>query len=271
MNRGLLIKSLREAWLATLLLGLAVAGFEAFLAYVIPTFFEDLFGQMVNLEFIQDILKVLLGTEMEGAIGLQAMTSIPWVHPVVLALIWAHAIVLCTRLPAEEIDRGTIGVLLALPVSRTRVYLCDSVVWSGAGFFVVMMGLVGSLVGTRFVAPELRSDPGALVIVVIYLFCLYLTVAGVTCLVSSLSDRRSRAVSVVFAIVLLSFLLNFLAQFWGPAKSVAFLSVLNYYRPLYVLRDSSWPVADMLTLLAVGVVFWLAGMLIFARRDICAD
>ncbi len=134
---------------------------------------------------------------------------------------------------------------------------------------MVAMGLVGSLIGARLVAPGLRGDSGALVIVVVYLYCLYLAVAGVACLVSSLSNQRGRAVGVVFAIVLLSFLLNFLAQFWEPAKSMAFLSVLNYYRPLLVLRNSSWPVADMLTLLAVGAVFWLAGALVFARRDIC--
>ncbi len=88
-------------------------------------------------------------------------------------------------------------------------------------------------------------------------------------MVSSLSNRRGRAFSVVFALVLVSFLVNFLAQLWEPAKSLAFLSVLDYYQPLLILRSSSWPVANMLTLLTVGVLFWLAGMLIFARRDIC--
>ncbi len=125
MNRGLLIKSIREVWLTTALLGLALAGFEALLAYIIPIFYEELTDQLANLKFVQNILKVLLGSEIDGAIGRVAMTSIPWVHPIVLALVWAHGIILCTRLPAEEIERGTIGVLLALPVSRTRVYLCN--------------------------------------------------------------------------------------------------------------------------------------------------
>ncbi len=268
MNRGLITKTIREVWLTTALLGLALAGFEALLAYIIPTFFEELTDQLANLKFLQNFFKSLLGSEIGGAVGPVAMSSLPWVHPVVLALVWAHAIILCTRLPAEEIDRGTIGVLLALPVSRTRIYLCDSVVCAGAGLFVVMTGLVGSLIGARLVAPELRSDPGVLVIVVIHLYCLYLAVAGVACLVSSLSNRRGRAVGVVFAIVLLSFLLNFLAQFWSPAKSMAFLSVLNYYRPLLVLRDATWPVTDMAVLTAVGAVLWLGGGIIFARRDI---
>ena len=41
MNRGLLIKSLREAWIATMLFALALMGIEAMLAYVMPTFFDE--------------------------------------------------------------------------------------------------------------------------------------------------------------------------------------------------------------------------------------
>lgn len=269
MNRGLLIKSIREVWLTTALVGLALAGFEALLAYIIPTFYEDLTSQLANVKFVQDMLKVLLGSEIDGAIGRYAMTSIPWVHPIVMALVWAHGIILCTRLPAEEVDRGTIGVLLALPISRTRVYVCDSVVCVAAGFVVVMMGLLGSLAGAHRAVPELRSDLGSLVIIVVHLYCLYLAVGGMTCLVSSLSDHRGRAVGVAFAIVLLSFLLNFLAQFWSPARSVSFLSVLNYYQPLRVMQSSTWPITDMLVLSVTGAVFWLAGAIVFARRDIC--
>jgi ABC-type transport system involved in multi-copper enzyme maturation permease subunit len=271
VNRGLLIKSVREVWVTTVLIGLAVGLFEALLAYIIPNFFEELTGHLASLKFVENIFKGLLGSDLGGAIGPEAMASLPWVHPIVLALVWAHGIILCTRLPAEEIDRGTIGMLLALPISRTRIYVCDSVVWMCAGAVVVAMGLAGSLIGARFVTPEMRSDPSTLVIVVIHLYCLYLAVAGVACLVSSLSNRRGRAGGAVFAIVLVSFLLNFLAFFWVPAKNVAFLSVLHYYQPLRILRESAWPTADMLTLLAVGLVFWIAGAVAFARRDICTS
>jgi len=40
-------------------------------------------------------------------------------------------------------------------------------------------------------------------------FGVYLAVGGIAFLVSALSDRRGRAMAVVFAIVLASFLLNF--------------------------------------------------------------
>jgi hypothetical protein len=88
-------------------------------------------------------------------------------------------------------------------------------------------------------------------------------------LVSALSDRRGRAVAVAFALVLASFLLNFLAQFWWLAKHVAFLSVMQYYQPAKILSTGLFPWQDGLVLLAVAATTWLLGCEIFARRNVC--
>ena len=104
--------------------------------------------------------------------------------------------------------------------------------------------------------------------VIANLYCLYVAVGALVGLVSSLSDRRGRTVAVVFAIVLASFLFNFLTQFWPRARAVAFLSLLNYYRPLLILGDTTSPFADMLVVLATAAVLWTAAALNFARHDI---
>ena len=269
MIRGLIGKTIREVWLSTLLFALAMVSFEALLAYMLPMFDERVLGQWLQLEFMQGMFKALLGTEVGSTIGPVAVASIAWLHPVVLALVWAQAITYCTRMPAGEVDRGTIDVLFGLPVSRTRVYVLESVVWLASGLVLLAIGLLGNLMGGWSLDPQAPVAPGQLIIVVINLYCLYIAVGSVAYLVSSLSGRRGRAVGIVFGIVLASYLLNSLAQFWGPAKSVAFLSLQYYYRPLLVLRETAWPVKDMLVLIAVGAVLWLAGAMIFARRDIC--
>ncbi len=268
MNRGLILKSARELWATTLLFGLAVAGFEMLLTYVVPTFFTDI-EFVMQMRFVRMIFRGLLGTEIGDVVGPTLMTSIAWVHPIVLALIWAHEITICTRLPADEIDRGTIDVLLSLPVSRTRIYVCATLVWLASGLFVLGMGMAGNLIGSRFAGSEQLTSMRQLVIIVANLFCLYLAVGGIAWLVSTLSDRRGKALGVAFGIVVASFLLNFLAQFWEPAQAVSFLSVLSYYRPLSVVQGGAWPMGDMLALAGTGVVLWLVGACVFARRDIC--
>ena len=270
MNYGLMTKTVREVWLSTLLFALGLGALEGMLASLLPTIYEQLPDRWLQIKFMQSMLKALLGTEVGSAIGPGVIAAIAWAHPMVLVLVCAHAIAFCTRVPAGEVDRGTIDVLLSLPVSRTGVYFSESAIWLASGLAVVMVGLIGNLTGRWMYGAEPRGDSAQLVIVTANLYCLYIAVGGFTCLVSSMSDRRGWAVAVVFGVVLASFLLNFVAQFWLPAKSVSFLSVLSYYRPMFILRDSTWPVADMGVLLVVGVVLWGLGAIVFARRDICA-
>lgn len=106
-------------------------------------------------------------------------------------------------------------------------------------------------------------------LIVFNLFCLYVSIGGVAFFVSSISERRGRAVFAIFAIVVASFLVNFLAQFWAPAEPFAFLSVVEYYQPANIIRSGTLPAADIAVLLGVGLVAWFAGREIVARRSIC--
>ena len=271
MNRGLILRALREWWPMTLGLAIALMLVEAILGYVLPTFREQFAAQLIQLAFMQKLIGAMLGVDLAGnggSIGPELFTSIAWVHPVPLALVWAGAIVGCTRVPAGEVDRGTIDVLLGLPVSRRQVFLSESAVACAAGIALMAAAGAGHMLGALGVPPQLRAAPARLIIVLANLLCLYLAVGGIAWLVSSLSDRRGRAITAVFVIVLASFLLNYLAQFWKPAQQLAFLSILHYDRPLTIIRDGTRPTRDMLVLLSVAAAFWTTGGLIFARRDL---
>ncbi len=271
MNRGVLLKTFREAWLATLLFGVGLFIFEALLAFVFPTFFDEMAAPMLNLPFFRNILRALLGAEVGDSLGPKVLGSLAWVHPVALTIVAGHEIVFCTRVPAGEVDRGTMDVLLALPVSRWQMYASETAVWLGTGVVVLLMGMAGCLLGGLAVAPENRTDFSLLVRIVANLFCLYLAVGGLAFLVSTLSERRGRAIAVVFALVLSSYFLNVLAQYWVFAEKIAFLSTLHYYKPFAIMQNSAWPVKDMLLLAGCGAALWTAGGIIFARRDICTS
>ena len=130
INRGILLKSAREVLPITLLLGGLLMLVQAVLAYVLPTFSAQFSSQMLRVEFVRNLIQAMLGTDMAEGVGPQLFVAMPWVHPVVLALVWAHAIIVCTRVPAGEVDRGTIDVLLGLPVSRWWLYVTET--WCGS-------------------------------------------------------------------------------------------------------------------------------------------
>jgi ABC-2 type transport system permease protein len=268
MNRGVILKSARELLLPTILLGLALAIAEAVLGYALPTFAKQIVGNILQMPFVQNFIRALVGAEVAAGTGPEMFTAIAWVHPVVLAIVWAHAAISTTRVPAGEVDRGTIDVLLGLPVSRWGVYASDTAAWLGAGLLLLALATLGNATGSSFLAPELRPMWGRIAIVLINLLALYAAVGGLSYLCSSLSNRRGWSIGAIFGIVVTSFLINYLAQFWEPAKKLEFLSVLRYYRPLFIVRDGAWPTANIAVLSAAAASLWVAGGAIMARRDL---
>jgi ABC-2 type transport system permease protein len=268
MNRGLMLRALREVWPPTLLLGCALMLVEGILAYVLPRFAEQFSEQIREMQFVQTIIKAMLGADVSAGLGPEMFMAIPWVHPVVLAVVWAHAIVCCTRVPAGEVDRGTIDVLLGLPVSRWGLMVSESAVWLASGVVVVAMGVAGSRLGGVRLAPWQRPELARIVIVAANLFCVYFAVGAFSWLMSALSDRRGRAITSAMLVLLASFLLNYLAQFWSVAEKLSWLSLLSYHRPLEVLRDGKWPLKNMAVLIGAGAALWTAAGVVFSRRDL---
>jgi len=268
MIAGLWRKAWGEIWITTLLCGLGLCLFEAVLAYIGWTFREQLSGPLLKLPFVQHMIASLVGGSVGGELSLEALGAIAWAHPVFLALCWAHAITICTRFPAGEIDRGTIDSLLALPVRRRDVFLAEVLAWLASGVVLMALASLGAWAGNQFVPAENRPHPRLVAIVVANAFMLYAAVGAMTLCVSSLSERRGKAVGVAFALVLLSFLLNVLAQFWEPARKFAFLSFLNYHRPLAAFRDASWPWGDLAALFGATLAFLGASLWALSRRSL---
>jgi len=267
--RGIALKAAYEAWPATLMCGLLLLGVEAILAYVIPTFQAQFSESLMQIKFVQTFVGAMLGVDASQQLGVEAFTAYPWVHPVVLALIWTHALVCTTRMPVGEIDRGTVDVTLTLPVTRWGMLTAESLVWIAAGIVVLALGYAGNELGGSYVDASMRPQTRESLLVMANLFCLYLAVGGLSWLVSASSNRRGPALILVFMILLASFLLNFLAQFWSVAERISFIGMLNYYRPIYILRDHTVPWQNMAILLAAALTLWTAAGITFNRRDVC--
>ena len=123
MNRGLLLRAFRESWPATLVIGLVLLGVEALLAFVLPRFSAPTGAGMAELDFVRSIIQAMLGTEIAGRIGPPMFQAIAWVHPVALALLWAHATISCTRVPAGEV---TAARWMCCSACRYRGRSCSS-------------------------------------------------------------------------------------------------------------------------------------------------
>jgi hypothetical protein len=238
------------------------------LTSILPQFKDGLNEMLANIPFVKTMIGALLGSDLADEINARMLQSVVWVHPVVLAIVWGHEIVFCTRVPAGEIDGGTVDLLLGWPVSRRGVYQCDSLVWLASGAFILALGWVGFTIGAQKMPAEMRPEGMHIVWVLMNLSCVYAAVGGLAYLCSSMCSRRAWAIAIVFGLLLCSFLLSFLAQVWDLAKQLSFLSVLEYYQPAEIVRSGQFPAGDILVLLACALLTWLLGGEIVARRSI---
>jgi hypothetical protein len=262
----------RKIWLENrwqlLLFAAALFLVPALLTLLLPKLEEGLNQVFASLPFIRKFIQALLGDDLGERIGPQSLQAIIWVHPTVLALIWAQEIVFCTRVPPGEIDRGTIDVLLSWPISRRGIFLTESLFSAAIGLALCLSMFAGHFLARQFANSAAPPELTRVLLVLANLYCMYLAVAAVTLLIASLSNHRGRAMAAIFAMVLASFLLNFLVQFWPQVERLGWLSILHYYRPAETLATGrlAWP--HLTVLLSITGIAWIVADEIFARRSI---
>lgn len=268
MNRGIAKLAFRESWPAAAIFCLGICALQASLAAIVPSFQDDVTEIISRLKFVQQIFAALLGTDPESTIGPAALAAMPWTHPIVLAIVWTHAIMQFTRYPAGEIDRGTIDWTSALPVRRWTAYCTHSVISVGSGVLLIAAGFVGNMIGVLFAGPVEGLTLAVRIRINANLLVLFLAVGGVAMLFAACSNRRGRAAGAALAILLASFLVNVLSTFNTVIRRVDFLGILTYYRPMQIMTGDAWPSRDLLVLGAIAAVCWIAGAMVFTRRDI---
>jgi len=254
----------------TIALALGLCVTEVLFVFALSTFFQDMIGTFLQVPFVRKLVAVLLGVDVNGDIGPMLLMSLAWVHPLVLSLAFAHALIVCTRVPAGEIDRSTIDLILSVPASRTELYCSETIVWLLTGLMVIACGFIGNVVASVAMQTSEMGTIGSRALVALNLYALYLAAGGIAWFASSICDRRGRAVAIAFGILIASLLIHILAAFNAKLKSIAFLSLFEYHRPIFILQGHATALHDMGILLLVGISFWLAGLLLFARRDIPA-
>jgi beta-exotoxin I transport system permease protein len=268
VNLALVGKTARDHRWTLLLTTVAVTLFPVVVMNAFLSFPWEMMQQFLKVPFVATMIRVLTGTEMADGFNITALGGFVFVHPVMLTVTWAFIIVLSTGSLSGEVDSGTADILLALPVSRWSTYVSVTC-WTFLCCPLLALCIWGGLwIAVRTTTMPEVMDLWRFRFVVVNCCCLMWAVAGLASLVSAVSSRRGKATGVVFAILIVSFLLNWLAAFWPAVEHVSLLGVLRYFRPLVILRDARINPVDISVLLAAAGVTWSIGGIVFARRDI---
>jgi len=268
VSRAIISKTFRDTRFVLLLAAIAVVLFEMLYIIAIHYFVRDVNAYVRALPSIgRQFVQRIAGTDAIEQLTLSGMMSIGYAHPFVFVVLWTFSIAYATRVIAGEVDRGTADLLLALPVRRAAVFVSLTLVWLACGVLLTAAPWLGTWLGQTLFNKG-PFDLPRLAMVSANLFALYLAIGSGALMVSAMLSRRDQAVFIVASVLLVSYALNFLSEFWEPAKRVAFLGILEYYRPVPIMNTGQWSARDMCVLLSCAAVFWSIGLATFARRDI---
>jgi len=266
---GLLSKIWMEVRWPVLWFSLGLCAIMGLLTALLPKVLGNIHTMFDKMPMVKPLITALLGVDPGDQMSSQLSQAFLWVHPTVLTLIWAHEVMYCSRMPAGEIDRGTADFLLCLPVSRWKVFMAETIGWLISGVCILSFGYAGHLIASLTVQAEMRLSVCHTMMVMANLAAVYLAVGSFAFFLSALSDRRGRAIGVIFAMMLASFLLNFLAQFQDWARNASWLSVMEYYRPAIIIQTGLFPRFDIGVLLCIALTFWIVSGVTFRMRSIC--
>lgn len=262
-----------KQWRQQTATGLACAALLLTFGLVIVVSFHA-FGDVIQEQMMERMAsgamgEIFFGGAPQATDFLGTFLSIAFTHPLVLLLLCGFAIAVASRAFAGEIERGTIDVLLAAPVTRVQLVLA-----SGGAFAAGLAGLLlahwaGLRLGLQLtgIQPS-RGLLTGLAWAGLNLAALVLCVGGYSFLTSALSSERGRAAGLAAGVTIVFYFFNVLAQLWEKARFMEHLSIFHYHQPLPILASGApaWAHLAVLTGLAAGS--FLAALWVFGRRDI---
>ncbi len=99
------------------------------------------------------LVKTLLGGERIDLNQAMDFLSVCLVHPIMLTILPLWAISRSTQAISGEIDRGTMELLLAQPISRSGVWLGHLIAETTAMLCIATMGVSGLVLGSWIISP----------------------------------------------------------------------------------------------------------------------
>lgn len=265
-------KAVADAWLHLAIscgLLLAFGWVFVWLMSTVPTsVFAGALRWMPN--FFKAMIQVPLG-DLASPLG---RISVLLVHLITILVCIGWALGRGSNSVSGEIGRGTMDLLLSLPVRRVSVLVAPAVVAAvGAALLVgaLLAGVSIALWLVKFEEPVSvwRLLPGAA-----NLFCLTFCVTDITTLVSSLGRDRWRTIAIAGGIYVAEFIIDMVRRIWTHGAWLKYGTLLSAFRPQEMIflpagqRAMIWQCDGVL--IALGLVCYLLAAVALARRDIPA-
>jgi ABC-2 type transport system permease protein len=264
----LLLHSLQRVRTLVMVIGALLALLQVILILVARSLENA--GQFAQLATLfPPFVRALMGPAMTAFLSFGGIVSLGYFEPAVIFAFVGLAIAVGTRI-ALEIETGFIDLILARPVARHKMVTRSIAVVILSLCFVVALMLAGTWIGLRTLAPANAERPSLRLILSLAgnLGVLGLCWSGISLALASASRRRGVAGGIAGVLALFTFLLDYIARIWEPAKTIAWLSPFTYFSPLDLVTGSELPIKNLIVLGGIAMAGFATAYVLFLRRDI---
>ena len=265
MLRSIALKSLRDVRRSFLWWSIGLIGFVALIVSVYPTVHSNPSLNKLAEDYpkaLQAFIAFGGAVDYASAAGYLGIELFSLMIPLLLLV---AAIGTGTGAIAGEEERGTLELLLANPVSRTRVVLEKS---AALALELVGLGLVlwaALWIGALVVGMDISS--GHLAAATLSAVLLALAFGALALLLGAATGRRSLAIGVTAAVGVAAYLVNGLAPLVHALKVPQKLSPFYHYAAGDPLRNGV-SFGHLSVLVAIAVVATALAPWLFSRRDV---
>lgn len=243
-------------------LSIGMSLLAAFAVWAYPSYSEAMDMEQLREAFPEPMIRAFNIETMASLEGFLAVELYMFGWIILLGLYFAYS---AASIIADDIDRGRMDTLLAMPVSRPRLALER---FAALGVPILMVNIVTAVVvlgSARLIDESLSAvDVVALhLLSVPYLFAC----AGIGLLASVLFDRASVAQRVALGVTFGIYLVESLLR-GTDYETLGSLAPMRYFDPNEVLLDGAYDLVGAAVLLGMTAVLLIVSQVWFVCRDI---
>ncbi|MFA5070578.1 MAG: ABC transporter permease subunit [Patescibacteria group bacterium] len=248
--------------------GLGLLIYSLLMALLYPMFAKSGLNLEEYIKQFPEAFMKAFGVDATGKFTFTSYIGMEYLNLMWIIVVLFFIAYFAARMIAEGIEKGTIELLLARPISRLKIALTYILV-----FIIAILILEGAtLLG--FWLPSLWDKAivvnwSAIVNTMTVLFFFSLAIFGYSFFFSAISSNKGKVVALSACLTLAFYIMNFVALYWEKISWLKHYTLFYYYRGGDILAGKPIVFTDVLVFGGVFVVFTLAGLWYFNRRDVC--
>jgi len=200
--------------------------------------------------------------------------ALAFVDPVVVLAATVFGITRGSDAVSGQLERGTMEMILAQPVTRMAVFVSQALATIAAAALLAAV-LFASAASAVALGPWAgKVDPLRFLPAALNVFGLIVCMAGISACVSAADSYRWRTIGIMCGFYVFAILAKLVGRLSSSLAWCGYLSILNAYEPQRLVGDpaTAWRLLAGYdgVLLGIGLAAYAAGAWMFAKRDLPA-